>query len=115
MENSTVIDIRSGIREFWTWLEQGSQDHTETLLEVDTHESNDDTATVTQDETMIEAGARESNTDTPGVTQTKEIVASRARDTNTSTTTVSLSLQTVNLNTSKGKVAGEKRKRGRGR
>ena len=46
MENSTGLDIRSGIREFWTWLEQGSHDHTETILEVDTHESNDDTPTV---------------------------------------------------------------------
>jgi hypothetical protein len=88
LENYAGLDIRSEIREFWTWLEQGSKDHTEVMLETDTHERNVDIVTVTEDERMIETGARENNTDTDRVTQTESMGGTGVCETNTDTTTV---------------------------
>ena len=107
LDNSAGIDMESGIREFWTWIEKGSKDHTEAMLEADTRERNVGTTTVTEDETMIEAGARESNTDAARVTQTESMGGAGARESSTVTAAVTGN----STNTSQKKVAGEKRKR----
>ncbi len=50
--------MRSGIHDFWTWLEQGRKDHTEAMFESDTRERNTDTATITEDVTMKQEHVR---------------------------------------------------------
>jgi hypothetical protein len=107
LDNSAGLDMESGIREFWTWIEKGNKDHTEAMLEADTRERNVGTTTVTEDERMIEAGARESNADTARVTQTESMGAGGARE----SSAVTASVTGNSTNTSKKKVAGEKRKR----
>jgi hypothetical protein len=88
LDNSAGLDMESGIREFWTWIEKGSKDHTEAMLEEDTRERNVGTTTVTEDETMIEEGAREGNADAARVTQTEAMGGAGTCETNTVTAAV---------------------------
>ncbi len=109
---SVGLDIQSGIREFWTWFEQGSKDHTEDMFETDTRERNVGTDTVTEDETIMEAGELERNADAVRVSQTESMGGGAARETNTVTGVVTGNSD----NTSKEKVSGEKaREEGRTR
>ena len=49
LETSVDLRMRSGIDEFWSWMDQVSKDQTEGLVasETETRESNADTDTVT--------------------------------------------------------------------
>jgi len=51
LENATAgLDMRSGIDEFWSSFEQGSQDDTETMVEADAHETHSGMVTVASGE-----------------------------------------------------------------
>ena len=54
LQSSPDVSMRSGINEFYVWLDQGNKDHAESMVESDERESNTYTTVITPGEGILE-------------------------------------------------------------